>query len=156
MLRRGERAVVLTGILAVALAALAGVLSAPTTDLSDRRLSTYLAGPNGAKGLAQTLRRLGVTVEQRRRPYFDLASDSRRPSPSPRPRPRRLFAFLDVDQPTVRELVAVRDYVGQGGRVLVAGVTGIETCFGYYSRRVRRGAEGDSGAVMTPHAPPPS
>src|SRR5213082_1108611 len=99
MLRRGERVVVL--------AAVAGVVTAPTRDLEDPRLSTYLAGPHGAKGLAQTLRRLGMTVEQRRHPYFDLAGDSAQP-------PRRqgvLLAFLDIDPPTARELTAVRDYV---------------------------------------------
>src|SRR5205085_9983303 len=73
MLRRGERAVVLGAIAAIVLAAVAGVVTAPTRDLDDPRLSSYLAGPHGAKGLAQTLRHLGMTVEQRRHPYFDLA-----------------------------------------------------------------------------------
>src|SRR5437867_6177932 len=94
MLRRGERAVVLGAIVAVILAAVAGVVTAPTRDLEDPRLSTYLAGPHGAKGLAQTLRRLGMTVEQRRRPYFDLAGDSGRRAV--------LLAFLDIDPPTAR------------------------------------------------------
>src|ERR1051326_3944442 len=80
MLRRGERAVVFGAIVAVILAAVAGVVTAPTRDLEDPRLSTYLAGPHGAKGLAQTLRYLGMTVEQRRRPYFDLAGDRDRKS----------------------------------------------------------------------------
>src|SRR5947209_9008110 len=102
MLRRGERAVVLGAIVAVVLAAVAGVVTAPTRDLEDPRLSTYLAGPHGAKGLAQTLRRLGVTVEQRRHPYFDLASDSAQP------RRAVQLAFLDIDRPTARELAAVR------------------------------------------------
>ena len=73
MLRRGERAVVIGTIGAIVLVALAGVLTAPTSGMEDPRLSTNLAGPNGAKGLAQALTRLQVTVEQRRRPYFDLA-----------------------------------------------------------------------------------
>jgi len=143
MLRRGERAVVLGAIAAVVLAAVAGVVTAPTRDLDDPRLSTFLAGPHGAKGLAQTLRHLGMTVEQRRHPYFDLASDS------VQPRRAVLLAFLDIDRPTARELVAVRDYVTHGGRVFVAGVTGIETCFGYHSRRLRRGAEADSSPVLS-------
>src|SRR5437588_12128269 len=116
MLRRGERAVVLGAIAAVVLAAVAGVVTAPTRDLDDPRLSTFLAGPHGAKGLAQTLRHLGMTVEQRRHPYFDLASDSAQP-------PRReavLLAFLDIDPPTARELATVRDYVTHGGRIFVA------------------------------------
>ncbi len=143
MLRRGERAVVLGAIAAVVLAAVAGVVTAPTRDLDDPRLSTFLAGPHGAKGLAQTLRHLGMTVEQRRHPYFDLASDS------VQPRRAVLLAFLDIDRPTARELVAVRDYVTHGGRVFVAGVTGIEMCFGYHSRRLRRGAEADSSPVLS-------
>src|SRR5437899_2306918 len=143
MLRGGERAVVLGAIVAVILAAVAGVLTAPTRDLEDPRLSTYLAGPHGAKGLAQTLRRLGTTVEQRRRPYFDLVGDSGQP------RRAVLLAFLDIDPPTARELAAVRDYVTHGGRVFVAGVTEIESCFGYRSRRLRRGAQADSSPVVS-------
>jgi hypothetical protein len=125
MLRRGERAVVVGVIVALALAALAGVLSAPTRGIEDRRLSTYLAGPNGAKGLAQALGRLHLTVERRRRPYFDLTSDSVPPAG------QVLLAFLSVAEPTAREREAIRDYVGRGGRVFVAGPTGIATCFGY-------------------------
>src|SRR2546430_16255331 len=70
-MRPGERAVVIGGVGVLVLVALWGALSAPGRDLDDHRLSTYLTGPSGAKGLMQTLRRLGVTVEQRRRPYFD-------------------------------------------------------------------------------------
>jgi len=142
MLQRGERAVVIGTIGALALAALAGVLTAPTRGGEDPRLSTYLAGPNGAKGLAQALTRLHVTVEQRRRPYFDLANDSARPAPPV------LLTFLAVAEPTLRERVAIRDYVARGGRIFVAGETGIEACFGYSSRRIRRGVESDSAVVQ--------
>ncbi len=136
MLRRGERAVVIGAVVTLALAALAGILSAPAEGMDDLRLSTHLAGPNGAKGLAQVLTRLDLTVEQRRRSYFDLATDSTRP-------PRHvLLAFLDIVEPTLRERVAIRDYVDRGGRIFVAGETGIETCFGYVSSRV-----GDFGDV---------
>jgi len=144
MLRRGERAVVTGVVVALGLAALAGVLSAPAKGLDDRRLSTYVAGPNGAKGFADVLRRLGVAVERRRRPYFELASGT------VRARQGVLFAFLDVERPTAPELAAIADYVGRGGRIFVAGVTGIETCFGYRSQRLRRGADGDSAAVRGP------
>src|SRR4029077_9701047 len=143
MLRRGERALVLGAIVAVVLAAVAGVVTAPSRDLEDPRLSTYVAGPHGATGLAQTLRHLGVTVEQRRRPYFDLASDSAQP------RQAVQLAFLDIDRPITRELTSVRDYVTHGGRVFVAGLTGIESCFGYHSRRLRRGAAADSSPVLS-------
>ena len=142
MLRPGERAVVVGVIVALSVAALAGVLSAPTPGIEDRRLSTFLAGPNGAKGLAQALGRLHVTVEQRRRPYFDLATDGGRPAPEV------LLTFLDITEPTSRERSAIRDYVGRGGRILVAGETGIEPCFGYFSRRLRSRTEGDSAVVQ--------
>ena len=141
MLRRGERAVIYGVIGALVLAALAGVLSAPARGIDDPRLSTYLAGPNGAKGLAQALERLHLTVERRRRPYFDFAGDSvtlTRPV---------LLAFLDVTWPTSRERGAIRDYVARGGRIFVAGVTGIELCFGYQSRELRRGSARDSAAI---------
>ena len=141
-MRRGERAVVIAGVSILVLVALWGALSAPGSDGVDRRLSTYLAGPSGAKGLAQALRRLGVTVEQRRRPYFDIATDSGRA------RPDRLYAFLDIDRPTTQELVAIRDYVMGGGRILSAGVTGIEACFGYRSRRLARDVDNDTRATL--------
>ncbi len=144
MLRRGERAVVVGVVVALGLAALAGVLSAPAKGLDDRRLSTYVAGPNGAKGFADVLRRLGVAVERRRRPYFDLESGTART------RHAVLLAFLDVERPTAPELVVIADYVSRGGRVFVAGATGIETCFGYRSQRLRRGADVDSAAVAGP------
>jgi len=141
-MRRGERAVVIAGVSILVLVALWGALSAPGSDGVDRRLSTYLAGPSGAKGLAQALRRLGVTVEQRRRPYFDIATDSGRG------RSERLYAFLDIDRPTTQELVAIRDYVMGGGRILTAGVTGIEACFGYRSRRLARDVDNDTRATL--------
>jgi len=141
MLRRGERAVVAGVIVALVLVTLAGMLVAPTKGTDDPRLSTYLAGPNGAQGLAQVLGRLHVAVEQRRRPYFDLASDSARPAR------QLLLMFLDITQPTSQERVAIRDYVDRGGRIFVAGATGIEPCFGYASRRLRRGVARDSATV---------
>ncbi len=128
-MRPGERAVVIGGVSVLVLVALWGALSAPGRDLDDQRLSTYLTGPSGAKGLMQTLRRLGVTVEQRRRPYFDVATDSGGR------RSERLYAFLDIERPTLQEEAAIRDHVIGGGRILTAGVTGIEDCFGYRSDR---------------------
>src|SRR3989449_8216577 len=134
----GIRDVAVTGVQTCALP----ISIAPGSDRDDRRLSTYLAGPSGAKGLAQALRRLGVTVEQRRRPYFDIATDSSRG------RRERLYAFLDIDRPTTQELVAIRDYVTGGGRILTAGVTGIEVCFGYRSRRLARDVDNDTRATL--------
>src|SRR2546425_7065873 len=73
-MRRGERAVVIAGVSILVLVALWGALSAPGSNSDDRRLSTYLAGPSGAKGLAQALRRLGVTVERSEEHTSELQS----------------------------------------------------------------------------------
>ena len=102
----------------------------PGTPVEDLRLSTYSTGPNGAKGLAEALRRLGVAVRPRRYALFALAEDTARPDP------RRLLAFLDINVPTAQEIAAVRGYVARGGRIFVAGYTGIERCFAYRSRPV--------------------
>src|SRR5260370_36967389 len=83
---------------------------------------------------------LGPSTAARRRPYFDIATDSGRG------RPERLYAFLDIERPTTQELVAIRDYVLGGGRILTAGVTGIEVCFGYRSRRLARDVDNDTPA----------
>src|SRR5256885_17011076 len=82
MLRRGERAVVLGAIVAIVLAAVAGVITAPTRGLDDPPLSTHLARPHRAKGVAQTLRHPGVPGEQRRRSYFGVAGDRGRARPA--------------------------------------------------------------------------
>ncbi|MGH7699915.1 MAG: DUF4350 domain-containing protein, partial [Gemmatimonadales bacterium] len=97
-------------------------------NIDDRRASTTLAGPYGTKGLAQTLRRLGVPVRPWRRPLFDLARDT---APARR---AEVYAFFDIWIPPDPELAAVREFVSRGGRVFVAGYTGIERCFGYASR----------------------
>src|SRR5712692_623202 len=131
VLRRGEAALVTLCLAAFVLAAWEGLRHAPAEEQADLRLSTNLSGPNGAKGFAAALRRLGLRVEQRRYPLFDLADATTHAEPW------RVFAFLDIEIPTDRELVAVRDYVARGGRVFIAGYTGIERCFGYRVSTVR-------------------
>ena len=95
----------------------------------DSRRSVQLSGPGGAKGLAQVLNHLGVPVQRRERPLFDLVKQS--PGAD-----TVLLAFLDIFPPTVRELDVVRHYVARGGNVFVAGYTGIERCFAYRSATV--------------------
>lgn len=127
-MRRGEVWLAVAAVVAVFLAALAGQQGAPGAVSDDVRASTYLSGPRGAKGLAQVLRRLGVQVRQWRRPAFHL------PWTSP---PRgEVYAFLDIYVPPDEEVATVRDFVDRGGRIFVAGYTGIERCFGYASRYV--------------------
>lgn len=113
----------------------------------DQRRSVRLAGPGGAKGLAEVLERLGVPVARRERPLFDLTVDSSGGARGD------LLAFLDVYQPTAPEREVVRRYVAGGGQVFVAGYTGIERCFAYRSTPV--GASEivpDSIAVISPAA----
>jgi hypothetical protein len=125
-MRRPEFLLVLLLGVALLAATLLGRRAAPDAALKDTRLSTLLAGPRGAKGLAQALPLLGVPVERRQRPLFDVARDS-----AAVPRGTTL-ALLDVtDQPTDAELSAVTDFVADGGRVLVVGSTGLEYCLGY-------------------------
>jgi len=131
MLRRGERALVAAAIGTIAVAAVLGALLAPTSSLTDRRLSTYLAGPYGAKGLGQTLTRLGAEVLRWRKPYFTLP-DSAHPDTT------RLLAFLDVSLPSGGlESETIRSYVARGGRVFIAGPGGIDGCFGFRTRFLR-------------------
>ena len=70
---------------ALAAAALLGRAVAPNPALTDQRRSALLAGPAGAKGLAETLRRLGTPVVAWRRPLAEVDSGP----------PSRLVALLD-------------------------------------------------------------
>jgi hypothetical protein len=135
MSRRGELTLVAASLAAFVVVAVAG-LRQTSEEAEDPRLSIYSAAPAGAKGLAEALRRLGVAVQPRRYALFDLGVDTAHADP------RRVFAFLDIRPPTEPEVAAVRQYVAGGGRIFVAGFTGIERCFGYRSRRV--GAERSS------------
>jgi hypothetical protein len=132
-LRRGELTLVAGSAAALVVAAVVGLregVGGAGTPVEDPRLSTYSTGPNGAKGLAETLHRLGLVMRPRRHALFDLAEDTVRADP------RRLLAFLDINVPTAQEIAAVRGYVARGGRIFVAGYTGIEQCFAYRSRPV--------------------
>ena len=133
-MRRAEIWLVVATAVVLVLAALAGQREAPSEGLTDRRPSTYLAGPYGTKGLAQTLRRMGVQVRQRRRPAFDLA---RYEAPALQ---AEVYAFLDIFVPPDEEVAAVRTLVANGGSVFITGYTGIERCFGYVSRYIGKDA----------------
>ncbi len=126
-MRRGELILILAVLLGLAIAAMLGQRAAPTGELFDLRRSTFLTGPNGAKGLADILTGLGVEVERRRRAWFDLTIDTV-PSDS-----STLLVLLDVApvKPlTGPELQMLRDFVAHGGWVFLAGHTDVERCFG--------------------------
>jgi hypothetical protein len=96
-------------------AALIGAERARLTDADPRR-SSFLAGPSGAKGLADGLRRLGVVVDTWRRPVGSL--DSSVP-------PGTLTAFVGPTEPLdLREGAALaalrRDLLLAGGSAAAA------------------------------------
>lgn len=96
--------------------------------LRDQRRSIVLEGPEGGKGLADALRKIGVQVEARRRPFFDWASDSFATNSS-------VLALLEVAvSPTGAELREMRNAVARGASVFTAGINGLEECFAYRVR----------------------
>ena len=140
-------------VLALAVGAgLVGLSRERLTD-ADRRRSTFLSGPAGARGFAETLERLGVRVETFRRPAAAL--DSAAP-------PRTLTAFVgpsrDLDAGEGRTIAGLRRDLLLAGR----GASAAIRCLGWDLRpRVRdtipialpSGAEGrfpDVGVVLVP------
>lgn len=87
--------------------------------------STFLTGPGGARAPYDVLAQLGVPVERRRTPLFDLARQVRR-------RPAMLVV-VEPDQwlaPAEREAVA--RYVGTGGTLVAVGdAGGLPECLGW-------------------------
>jgi len=110
-------------------------------------VSTYRTGPTGGRGAYDVLARLGVPVERRRTPLFDLARQPRR-------RPA-LLAVVSPEQwlaPAEREAVA--RYVDSGGALVAVGdAGGLTRCFGWDTAEpdsADREGQGDSASVVTP------
>lgn len=110
-------------------------------------VSTYRTGPAGGRGPYDVLARLGVPVERRRTPLFDLARQTRgRPA---------LLAVVSPEQwlvPAEREAVA--RYVSGGGALVAVGdAGGLTRCFGWDTVEPDSadfGGETDSAAVAMP------
>lgn len=153
-MRRVSPTVLLLAAFTVALvvAAIAGLRTAPSEELNDARRSTFLAGPEGAKGFAQALQVLGVPVERRRRPFYGLATDTV-PVDSTAwlamlgvsPQTVQVARFApEVRMPSDAERRELMRYLERGGALFLAGENGIEHCFGV---RVEREEE---AAVVPP------
>ncbi len=143
MSRRVELALALLLALAVAVAVVAGRRSGGTVPSLDYRTSTYLSGPRGSRALYDVLARVGVRVERRRTPLFDVAR-----------RPGRRPAVLAILDPPVRllpaELAQVVRFVRSGGAVVVAGGGGgITRCLGWRTANVGRRFAPDSFPVVS-------
>jgi hypothetical protein len=118
--RRGELLLVGGFVALLVLAALLGRRTAPQPP--DVRRSTYLATPQGARGLADALRALGVTVERRRYALFGIVAARR---------PGDVLLILDpAIAMTAAEEREVADYLAAGGAVVLAGQTGVAPRFG--------------------------
>ena len=125
MSRRVELTLVLLLLVALALAIWAGRRAAGPQPTFDYRASTLVSGPDGSRALYDVLVRLGVPVERRRTPLFDLATDAeRRPA---------VLAVLDPPQDLVSaELSQVVRFVKEGGAVVAANTGGgITRCVGW-------------------------
>ncbi|MEJ2237314.1 MAG: DUF4350 domain-containing protein [Gemmatimonadales bacterium] len=126
MLQRSEFWLVLAVSAGIIGAALVGQWTAPSGELLDFRRSANLAGPGGARGLAEVLERLDVEVELRQQPLFDLASDSSTAGVGD------LILLLDVTlQLTGVETRELRHAVARGRSLLIAGESDVERCFGF-------------------------
>ena len=109
---------------ALVAAAVLGRTTAPTEGQRDLRPSTYLTGPRGASGLAETMQKLGVQVERWRRPLFGL-SESVAPDSEV-----ALVILHPAGGLSEAEEAEVVDWVRAGGRLVLAGRVGVEHRFG--------------------------
>jgi len=107
--------------------------------------SSFASGPSGARGVYEVLQAVGLKVERRRTPFFDLnQKGAHHPT---------LLVMLDLepwDQALKSvELTQVARYVKAGGALfLVGGTSGIAPCLGW-GRRVESRYRTDSFAVQS-------
>ena len=110
------------------------------------RASTLLSGPLGSRALYDVLVRLGIPVERRRTPLFDLGkSDARRAATA-------VLVVLDPPQELLAaELAQVVRLVRAGRAVVAAGAGGgITRCVGWSTSQGRRFFPADTFAVVSP------
>jgi hypothetical protein len=138
------------GVLALLalLAQQAGRRNRPADEV-DRRLSTLLTGPDGARGLADALERLGIDVRRwRQRPQF-LSSDTGATG-------HEVFVILDpaypLSVPSMQAVLRLGDSTSPRMDLVLAGdeVASLMGCFGYMIRSVWP----DSVRVAPPDQPP--
>jgi hypothetical protein len=115
----------------IAVVVLAAALGARGDRLGqeDRRPSAFLSGPHGARGLAESLERLGIDVRRYRRGLRQL-------QPDPAVNGRTALLLLDPSTPIrgaeVELVRAWADATPEGGLVLAGrGAAQVMRCFGY-------------------------
>lgn len=121
----------LAGGALIAVVALAAALGARGNrlDQEDRRPSTFLSGPYGARGLAESLGRLGMDVRRERRGLRRLQPDTTVSG-------RTALVLLDPSEPIrgaeVEQVLAWADATPRGDMVLAGrGAAQVMRCFGY-------------------------
>jgi len=97
----------------------------------DRRRSTFLTGPDGAKGFAEALERLGVRVERFHRRPASLAADSGGG-------PTVLALLGPADPPDLLDATAIVSFAGRNDLLLAGAATNaVMRCYGYAARTRR-------------------
>ena len=141
---RTEIGLVLLLAVAVTIALVAGTGERGPTTPGWEPVSTYRTGPMGGRAPYDVLVQLGVPVERRRTPLFDLARQERS-------RPAVLAVVEPDDWLVPAEREAVAHYVSAGGVVFAAGdAGGLTECFGWNTADPDSNATGDSVAVVPP------
>ena len=149
MSRRLEFALIALVMLALTVAVVAGRRSAGAEPDFDYRTSSLVAGPNGSRALYDVLARMGVPVERRRTPLFDLAKRERG-------RPAVLVVLDPPRELLPAELGQVAQFVRSGGAVVVAGAGGgITHCVNWRTAYEERFFSTDSFPVVPPAPPAP-
>jgi hypothetical protein len=143
-LRHPERVLLVVFVAAMILVAIVARQTNPASSLRDPRHSTLLTSPAGASALAEALAAFGTRVERRRHPLFGIAADARRDTSD-------VLLILDPYYAMpAEEAREVGEYVARGGRVVLAGTTGVERRFGVASIPVGNGRDEDSLVVASP------
>jgi hypothetical protein len=116
---RAEIGLALLLALGITVAVVAGKKSGAPAAMFERS-STFASGPSGSRGPFEVLQALGLKVERRRIPLFDLNQEDRHHP--------RLLVIADIEPWEIplesAEITQVATFVRSGGAVFLAGYTG--------------------------------
>src|SRR5262245_605714 len=142
---RTEIGLVLLLAAALGVAILAGGRARRVTQLNEP-VSTLRTGPSGGRAPYDVLARLGVPVERRRTPLFDLARQIRR-------RPAILAVVAPGHSLAPAEREAVAQFIESGGTLVAVGEAGgLTQCLGWETARPDSGGSHPDSASIAPPA----
>lgn len=149
-MRRPELALLGVFLAAAVLVAVVAQQFGRPSEWDDPRPSTYLSGPTGLQGLAETLELLGVPVERRRYSLFGLQSEGEEGVTT-----RDVLLLAGTERASRGEWEEVAGFVNAGGLVVVAGGAGPDMLLGLEfdsidtnDQEIRYGALPDGVAVL--------